>query len=76
VRGSAAEAAGLRSARILRGDYLAGADIIIGVDNHDIDKEEDLTRVLGNYKPGDKVQLRFVRDKKDYETKVTLQVVE
>lgn len=40
------------------------ADVIIGINDENIYSMNDLTTILGTYKPGDKVDVKIVRDKK------------
>jgi membrane-associated protease RseP (regulator of RpoE activity) len=53
VEGSAAEKAALLE-----------NDVIIGVDDTEITSEKHLREVIGTYKPGDKVTVKFLRDGK------------
>jgi len=61
TKGSAAEKAGLR-----------GGDIIIKVDDEKIEDPEDLSDAIGDHKPGEKVSITYLRDKK--QQKVTIQL--
>tara|TARA_Y100000389_G_scaffold105954_1_gene102819 strand:- start:1176 stop:2564 length:1389 start_codon:yes stop_codon:yes gene_type:complete len=47
-------------------------DIIIGIDNNNINNTNDLNNILKNYKPGDKIILKYLRDNKEYTTKIIL----
>lgn len=65
-RGSGAAAAGLRAAATaesLFGDtYIERAgDVIIAIDGNDINRNEDLQRVLADKKPGQVVQVQLIR---------------
>ena len=61
TKGSAAEKAGLKE-----------GDIITKVDETKIDDPEDLSRAVGNYKPGEKITITFLRDKKEQKLSVEL----
>lgn len=71
---SAAEQSGLRGTRRnTLGEVILG-DIIISVDDNDVKNNEDLMEYLDSNKVvGDKVDLRFLRDKKEYGTTAVLQ---
>lgn len=47
-------------------------DIIIGIDNNQINNPKDLYAILKNYKPGDKIKLKYLRDDKEYITDLVL----
>ena len=51
---------------------LIPGDIIKKVDNVNINKFSDLTGYLSSKRPGDKVRVYYIRNSKEYETKVTL----
>jgi len=73
-RRSAADKAGLTPTRRNSfGDVILG-DLIISIDGRRIEKNEDLMEYLDlNKKVGDRVNLRFIRNKKEYGTTVTLE---
>ncbi|HVT84609.1 MAG TPA: PDZ domain-containing protein [Chitinophagaceae bacterium] len=52
--GSAAEKAGLKE-----------KDIITKIDDQKVEDPDDLSKVIGKYKPGDKVKVTFLRDNKE-----------
>ncbi|MCH5279595.1 MAG: Do family serine endopeptidase [Christensenellaceae bacterium] len=60
-RDGAAAAAGLKS-----------GDVITSVDGHNVSKMAELAELLSGYKPGDKVRLTYMRDKKTYEKTIEL----
>ncbi|MBQ7664405.1 MAG: Do family serine endopeptidase [Bacteroidaceae bacterium] len=47
-------------------------DVIISIDNKNISKFGEMQEVLVNHKPGDKVQVKYLRNKKEHTTTVTL----
>ncbi|MDR0976985.1 MAG: trypsin-like peptidase domain-containing protein [Prevotellaceae bacterium] len=68
---------GLWVSEIVDGSSAAGADIksgdvIIGMDNKTIHKFADLQEALAKYRPGDKVKVKLIRDKKEKSVDVTL----
>ena len=73
-RKSAGDKAGLKpTRRNAFGDVVLG-DLIISVDDQPIKKNEDLVEYLDKNKEiGDKVKLRFIREKKEFGTTARLQ---
>ncbi|HBG61327.1 MAG TPA: 2-alkenal reductase [Candidatus Omnitrophica bacterium] len=72
--GGPADQAGLRSMRRTRAGNIILGDIIIAADEQDIESNEDLVDYLDSKKSiGDKVDLRFIRDDKEYGTTAVLQ---
>lgn len=68
---------GLLVNEITEGSSAAGADIkiddvIIGMDDKQIHKFADLQEVLAKHRPGDKVKVKLVRDKKEKTVEVVL----
>ena len=47
-------------------------DIIIGIDNYIINNPEDLSKTLKIYKPGETVNVKYIRNNKEYLTKLIL----
>jgi len=73
-KGSAADKAGLRSTRRNRFGDIAYGDVIIAIDDQPVENNEDLVEYLDKNKiVGDKINLRFMRDKKEFGTTVVLQ---
>jgi S1-C subfamily serine protease len=71
--GSAAEQAGLRSARIGQdGSFVAG-DVIMGLDGRTVTGVNELLGRLDDYKVGDTVRLTVRRDGRELDVPVTLQ---
>jgi len=69
---SPASKAGLKGiTRNKRGEYFFG-DIITSINNDDIKSFDELYNVLDNFKVGDKVKIKYLRDKKEYSADVTL----
>jgi S1-C subfamily serine protease len=52
--------------------YVLGGDIIVAVDGERISSTEELRGAIAAHKPGDKIKLRFYRDKKAKSVTVTL----
>jgi len=47
-------------------------DVLIGIDDKPIHKFADLQEALAKHRPGDKVKVKLVRDKKEKTVEVTL----
>ena len=47
-------------------------DIIIAIDNKYINDPNDLNNILKTYKPGDKINLKYLRNNKEYITDIIL----
>ena len=45
--------------------HLVAGDIILGIDEHEIDDISTLLTTLENYHIGDKVKLKYLREKKE-----------
>jgi Trypsin-like serine proteases, typically periplasmic, contain C-terminal PDZ domain len=71
--GSAAAEAGIRGSRILAEGNLVPGDIILGVDDRDIRDASELRAALENYRVGDEVRLRLLREGRLIELPVLLQ---
>ncbi len=68
---------GVWVASIVEGGSAAGADIkvndvIVGIDNKKVSTFADLQEVLALHRPGDKVTVKLIRDKKEKTVEVTL----
>lgn len=68
---------GLWVREIVEGSSASGSDIkvddvIIGMDGKAIHKFADLQEILAKHRPGDKVQVKVMRDKKEKNIEVTL----
>ncbi len=68
---------GVLVSKIIDGGSAASADIkendvIIGIDDTPVHKMPDLQGVLANKRPGDKVKIKLIRDKKDKTVEVVL----
>ncbi len=68
---------GLLVGEVIEGGSAAAADIkvddiIIGIDNKEIHKFADLQEALAKYRPGDKVKVKLMRDKKQKVVEVVL----
>lgn len=67
---------GIFVAEVIEGGSAAGVlkenDVIIKMDGKKLHKFNDLQEALSKHRPGDKVQLTIVRDKKEKEVTVTL----
>ena len=72
-RRSAADLAGLKSTRRNYFGKIIYGDVIISADDQAIKNNEDIMTFFENKKEGDEVQLRFMRQGKEYGTKAILQ---
>ena len=68
---------GLLVGEITEGGSAASADIkvddvIVGIDNKEIHKFADLQEALAKHRPGDKVKVKLIRDRKEKVVEVTL----
>lgn len=72
-RGSAADSAGLKSAFISPNGEITPRDIIIAIDNKPVDSVEELLSILDEYRVGDTIQVRILRNEQAIEVPVTLQ---
>jgi S1-C subfamily serine protease len=72
IENSAAEKAGIRpTLRDQRGNISLG-DIIIRIEREEINNKNDLILALEKYKPGEKVQVRVIRDGKETDVSLLL----
>ena len=71
-RGSPAEAAGLRGARIVDGGELLVGDIILSLGEQRIENSESLLDALEQHRIGDRVALRYLRGRDEQEVQVVL----
>ncbi len=71
--GSAAEAAGLRAAKIEPDGRLLPGDIITGIDDRPVDSVAKLLSRLDDFQVGDTVKLNLLRDGRRVDVQVTLQ---
>jgi S1-C subfamily serine protease len=76
VRGSAAEASGLRGGneRAYLGNtpIMLGGDLIVAIDGQDINDLQDLSGVMNNHRSGDTVKVTVYRGKKRMDVTVVL----
>jgi len=72
-RGSPAAKGGLRGTRVVDGRGLLAGDIILSIDDHLIEDTESLLDALDQYRIGDQVKLRYMRNDKENETLITLE---
>ena len=67
---------GVLIAEVVEGGSAAGVlksdDVIIGIDGKKVHKFTDLQEVLAKHRPGDKVKVKVIRDKKEKEFVLTL----
>ncbi|MCD8184832.1 MAG: trypsin-like peptidase domain-containing protein [Bacteroides sp.] len=67
---------GVLIAEVVEGGSAAGVlksdDVIVGIDGKKIHKFTDLQEALAKHRPGDKVKVKVVRDKKEKEFELTL----
>lgn len=71
-QGSAAQLAGLKGAKMMSGGNIAAGDIILEIDDHKIDDISTLLDTLENYRIGDKIKLRYLRNEKENTTSLIL----
>jgi S1-C subfamily serine protease len=71
--GSAAEAAGLRAARVEPDGRFVPGDIITGIDGQPVDSVAKLLARLEDFQVGDTVKLNLLRDGRRVDVQVTLQ---
>ena len=72
-RGSAADDAGLRGVRVIDDGELIVGDIILSLGGQRIEDREDLLDALEQYRIGDRVTLRLLRDDSEIDAEVVLQ---
>lgn len=72
TKNSGAERAGIQSTYRDRNGKIRLGDIIVGMDTNEIKTRNDLRLALENYKPGDEVVLKIIRDGEPIETRLTL----
>jgi S1-C subfamily serine protease len=68
--GSAAAKVGLRGGNGQRGSTVG--DVIVSIDGNQIKSFDELANYLDTKQPGDKIQLKLVRDSKDVTVDITL----
>lgn len=72
---SPAERAGLRGmTRTPRG--VALGDVIVGIDGEPVTRYDDLYQILDQHKPGDLIQVRYVRDGAPFEARVEVDLIQ
>ena len=57
-------------------DVLKSGDVVTGLNGEKVEKMSELQEKLSKYRPGDKVTLTYVRDKKEHRTSVVLRNVQ
>ena len=72
VEGGPADKAGLRETRRNNDGEIELGDIIIGIDNFEIETNNDLFVALDQYSPGDKVSILFNRNGRERAVELTL----
>ncbi len=72
AEGSGAQKAGLEHTYRDRNGRIILGDIIVGIDSYKIKSRNDLRSALENYKPGDEVVLKLLRNNKVVETNLVL----
>lgn len=74
--GSPADVAGLRGGsgrrRVQGSDFRVGGDLITSIGGHDMRPNEQLGEALLEFKPGETVQVGYLRDRRKLTTSVTL----
>jgi len=76
VRGGPADMAGLRGGnrrvQVGNSSILVGGDVIIEMDGKRVMSSDDLMRIIRDHRPGDRVELKVLREGKFLRIKVTL----
>ena len=72
IKGSPAEAAGIKPTVIDRNGQIYLGDVIIGLDNEEITSSNDVTLALEKRKPGEEVTLKLLRNGEEKKVKVRL----
>ncbi len=57
-------------------DILREGDVITAINGHKVEKMSELQEQLNRFRPGDKVSITYVRDKKAHNTEVTLRNIQ
>jgi S1-C subfamily serine protease len=74
--GGAAEHAGLRGgnerAYIGNIPITVGGDLIVAIDGHEVQDQQDLSQVMNNHRSGDTVRITIYRGKRKMDVDVTL----
>jgi S1-C subfamily serine protease len=73
ARGSSAEEAGIKAARISRAGEVLGGDVIVSVNGHRVDSVTGLLATLDDYQAGDTVRVGLERNGRLIELPVRLQ---
>jgi len=73
VEGTGAAEARLRPTRVARDGHILLGDLIVGINDAPVASYDDLRAALENYKPGEVVTVRFIRDNMEQTAKVKLQ---
>lgn len=73
TRDSAADAAGLKGALISSTGEITPRDIIIAIDNKPVDSVEKLLSIIDEYRVGDTIQVKILRNEVEIDVPVTLQ---
>ncbi len=75
--GGPADEAGLRGAEdditFQGARYDVGGDVIVAAAGEEIERAEDLGRIIGGFKPGETIELEVIRDGRKRKVEVTLQ---
>jgi len=72
-RGSAAEAAGLKGAMLSPNGEITPRDLIISIDNKPVDSVDQLLSIIDEYRVGDTIQVKILRNEQEIDIPVTLQ---
>jgi len=71
-RGSPAHSAGLKGAKVLGNEVIAG-DVILTIDGHSVEDTKALLERLEHYRVGDQVEVAFLRDTQKKKASLILQ---
>lgn len=76
VEGGPAEEAGIRGGEeeitFQGGRFSSGGDVIVAVDGEEVNRSEDLGRIIAGMRPGDTVELEIIRDGESITVEVQL----
>ncbi len=57
-------------------DVLNEGDVIVKINGHQVDKMSEMKEQLGRFRPGDKISITYIRNKKEHTAKITLRNVQ
>ncbi len=57
-------------------DVLREGDVITKIEGHKVDKMSEMKEQLARFRPGDKISITYIRDKKEHTAKITLRNIQ